>query len=451
MKLKKFALRGMIVLAAVIALCVLFSGTIRSLTTAKVDTAYVKNGKFEKVDTMQARVAFPDKEEYKITIPEGLSLTVESVPVAVGQKVRNGETLLYTKVKDMDKELTELQKKYDEARVAIENWNRKHSDIRLTRNEEAWMKAYYEARDTEMEELNLRQHLMAEMDLADAADLTVETLQKSKRKDLVESFSAWLKAKDDLKAAKQALAGLERYAISDDVWSTLQEKRKSEDDLQEAENRMMEIRKLSRQMSVITAPHEGYIAEVKVRKGDTLTGEFELLQITVEGKEPVLRAELDLKTNVQKGSVVTIPMKDNYWWRVETKIIATGITNEGRPYADAAINRDVTDALGNISSLIKKGDKGEITLKITSRAKEATCLIDAAAVRTDGDGKCVYYAQQVDSALGGTHLVVMKYPIKVLAENEDVVSVEDDLTYLDIIYNEDRYIKEGDTVMWYEK
>ncbi len=43
MTLKKFALRGMIVLAAVIALCVLFSGTFRTLTTAKTQITHSKN------------------------------------------------------------------------------------------------------------------------------------------------------------------------------------------------------------------------------------------------------------------------------------------------------------------------------------------------------------------------------------------------------------------------
>ena len=58
MTLKKFALRGMIVLAAVIALCVLFSGTFRSLTTAKVTKADVKNGKLETATVLMGKVVF---------------------------------------------------------------------------------------------------------------------------------------------------------------------------------------------------------------------------------------------------------------------------------------------------------------------------------------------------------------------------------------------------------
>ena len=35
MKLKKYAIRGLIIFAVVVALCMFFSGTIRTITTAK--------------------------------------------------------------------------------------------------------------------------------------------------------------------------------------------------------------------------------------------------------------------------------------------------------------------------------------------------------------------------------------------------------------------------------
>ena len=44
MQFKKFALRGMIILAVVIALCVLFSGTLRTLATPKVSFAEKRTG-----------------------------------------------------------------------------------------------------------------------------------------------------------------------------------------------------------------------------------------------------------------------------------------------------------------------------------------------------------------------------------------------------------------------
>lgn len=455
MKLKKFALRGMIILGVVIALCVLFSGTLRSLTTAKVREAEVKKGKFENVVELEARVAFPEKEEVKIKVPDGLSLTVQRIPVAAGQKVKKGEVLVYTQFSDAEKTLAELEKKYDEARSAIEEWDRKHGDIRLTRNEEAWVNAYDEAREADKEELKLRQSLMAVLELTDSAELTdenvksiVKKMNKKTGQPVLDDYKAWKKKKEELEQAREKLKGLDRYAVSDDVWTTLKTKRDAQDNLKDAEGQMMQIRKIEKQMAEIKAPHDGYVVEMKVKKGDPLSGETEILQMTAEGKEPVLRADLDPKKPVQKGASATVPIK-NYWGRVETKIIATGVSDEGRQYADAEISNDVTEALGSVTSIMKKGD---ITLKITTRSKDATTLIRASAVR-DGNngGKCVYLAQQTESALGGVHLVVKEFPVTVLASNEEWVSVQEDLSYSIVVYQEDRFIQDGDSIMMYSK
>ena len=457
MKLKKIALRGMIILAVVIALCVLFSGTIRSLTTAKVKQATVKNGKFENVVELTAQVAFPEKEEVKIKVPDGLSLTVQRVPVAAGQKIKKGEVLVYTQLADAEKTIADLEKKYDEARSAIEDWDRKHGDIRLSRNEEAWVNAYDTAREAEREELKLRQSLMAVLGMTDSSELNDENVKsifkKMKPKEgqpILDDYRAWGAKKEEMAKAKEKLKSLDRYAVSDDVWATLKTKREAQDNLKEAEDKLMQIRQIEKQMAEIKAPHDCYVVEMKVKKGDPLpAGEAEILIITAEGKKPVLRAETDAKQNVQKGAVATVPVK-NFWGRVETKIVATGITDEGKKYADADISDDITEALGNVSALMKKDS---ITLKITTRAKESSCLVPKAAVRTsnkDG-GKCVYVAQQKESALGGVHLEISEYTVTVLAENEKTVSVqEDDLAYQTVVYMEDRYIQPGDTVMMYE-
>ena len=451
MKLKKFALRGMIILGVVIALCVLFSGTLRSLTTAKVREAEVKRGKFENVVELEARVAFPEKEEVKIKVPDGLSLTVQRIPVAAGQKVKKGEVLVYTQFSDAEKTLAELEKKYDEARSAIEEWDRKHGDIRLTRNEEAWVNAYDEAREADKEELKLRQSLMAVLELTDSAELTdenvksiVKKMNKKTGQPFLDDYKAWKKKKEELEQAREKLKGLDRYAVSDDVWTTLKTKRDAQDNLKVAEGQMMQIRKIEKQMAEIKAPHDCYVIEMKVKKGDPLNGEVEVVSITAEGKDPVLRATIDSKSNVQKGTAVTIPSK-NYWSRAETKIVTIGVDDEGKQYADAEINRSVTEAMGSVSSMMRKD---EIKLKITTRAKESSCMIEAAAVGGEGDNRYVYVVSQEDSPLGGVRLTVRKQEVKVIAESSKWVSVEEDLTYRDIAYLPDRPINDGDTVMW---
>ncbi len=452
MKLKKIALRGMIILAVVIALCVLFSGTIRSLTTAKVQRASVKNGKFENTIQLSSKVAFPEKEEMKITVPDGLSLTVQRVPMAAGQKVKKGETLLYTQLSDGEKTITELEKKYDEARSAIEDWDRKHGDIRLTRNEEAWVNAYDAARQADREELNLRQSLMAALNITNSADMTdenVKTILKGMSKavgqPILDDYKNWKVKKEELAKAREKLKSLDRYAVSDDVWATLKTKREAEDNLKDAEDKLMQIRKIEKQMAEIKAPHDCYVIEMKVKKGDTLNGESEVANITAEGKDPVLRASIDSKTNVQKGTAVTIPVK-SYWARVETKIIAIGVDDEGKQYADAEINGSVTDALGNVSSMMRKD---EIKLKITTRAKESSCMVKTAAIIKEGDERYVYTVSQTDSPLGGVRITVDKVAVTVIAENEDWTSIQENFSDGEVVYLPDRPINKGDTVMFY--
>ena len=58
MKMKKFALRGLLILAIVVALCMFFSGTVRTLTTPKVRFAQAKNGKFEQEIELKGKVVF---------------------------------------------------------------------------------------------------------------------------------------------------------------------------------------------------------------------------------------------------------------------------------------------------------------------------------------------------------------------------------------------------------
>ena len=92
-----------------------------------------------------------------------------------------------------------------------------------------------------------------------------------------------------------------------------------------------------------------------------------------------------------------------------------------------------------------------ITLRITTKAQQSTCLIPASAVRGSGDSRFIYYAEQEESAFAGKKITVKQMPVKVLAENASTVSIDEDVSYYKIIYMEDRHINEGDTVMQYEE
>ena len=453
MRLKKIALRGMIILAAIVALCILFAGTLRSLTTPKVEFAEVKIGKFEKVVEMTGNVVFPEKEDFTIAVPDEMSVTVEKIIVSTGEHVKAGDALMNARVTDYEKKLAEQKEKYDKARDELDAWERKNGDIRLTNNEKQWMAAYEKERDAVTREQDLRLSLMAEFNLTDVAELTEETLKQTKDKQVIEKYVEWQTVQEEMAAAKKELKSLERYAIADDVWATLQTKRDKQKEMEDAEAKMMEIRKLQNTVATIKAPHEGYVVAIKASKETPLVGDkAEVIQITPEGKGPVLRVMLkdknDQPVNVQKGAVLTIPVSK--WEKVDAKVTALGVDKNGDKYADAAITDKIERDLGNVSSMIKKGD---IKMRLTTRSKETTQLIEAGAVHSEGNNTRFVYTGIIEEApLGGTRIVVKRQDLDVLAESEKYVSVaEGTIDYnVKVLWKEDRTINDKDVVMKYE-
>ena len=445
MKMKKFALRGMIILAAAVALCVLFSGTIRTLTTPKVRYAPVKRGKFESVTELTGKVIFPGKEELTLEIPDGTSLTVTKLLVSPGQKVKKGEKLLAAAVTDAEKTLAALQQEYDSAQNTLDAWERKNGSIRLSRNETLWMETYEQVREDERAEREARLELMTLLEEAGVSELP-DALPENAGEETAAAWDAWKTAQEKAAASRRTLAGMDRFAIAEDVWTLLQQKQEAEQKRDAAENQIMAIRLLNRKASAVTAPHEGYIVETPVVKGGTVSGDDPLIILTPEDVVPVIRTDIsDVKQTVAKGTAISIPVDS--WGRVDTRVVNTGLDENGHPYADAEITEDVTWSMGAVSAIMKE----DIKLRLTTRAEEATCLLPASAVRGSGNGRYVYVGEQESSAFAGSRIAVRKYDVTVLAESASTVSVAEDLSYSKVLYMEDRVISEGGTVMLYEE
>ena len=450
MQMKKFALRGMVAVAVAVALCVLFSGTIRTLTTPKVRYAQTKNGKFESVTELTGKVAFTETEEITLDIPDGMSITVTKVLAVPGQKIRKGDRLLTAEVTDAEKTLATLQQEYESAQNTLDAWDRKNGSIRLSRNENLWMEAYEAVRDAEKAEREEKLELMALLEEA-GIDTPLETLAEEKLPEgtdeqTVTAFSTWMGLRQKTEEARDSLKALERYAIAEDTWTLLQQRQEAEKKRDDAEAQIMAVRLLGRKVAVLTAPRDGYVATVVATKGGTISGDDPLLTITTEKGEPVIRADVSgVKQNIAKGTTISIASES--WGRVETRVINTGLDENGHPFADAEITEDVTWALGQVSAILKD----EIKMRLTTRAQESTCLVPASAVRGGGEGRYVYIGEQERSAFAGNRIVVRKMDVTVLAESASTVSIAEDLSYSKVLYMEDRVISEGGTVMLYEE
>jgi hypothetical protein len=216
--------------------------------------------------------------------------------------------------------------------------------------------------------------------------------------------------------------------------------------IETAEKKMTEIQVLMKTTEKITAPRDCYIASLNVEKGGSINRDTLIAELTAEGKDPVIRVDLtDLKQEVENGANLTvIAEKGN---NPTTKIIDTGLTPDGHPYADAEITNDVTYALGNVAAMMKN----DLKTRLVTRAKTSTCLLPATAVRGSGSNRFVYVGENRSSTFGGNQIVVRKVNVTVLAESGATVSINENMTDQRILYMEDRALNEGGTVMEYMK
>jgi hypothetical protein len=443
--MKKFALRGMVILAAAVALCIFFSGTVRTLTTPKARFAQIRTGKMEQEIDLTGKVVFPEEEELTYSIPEGMTLTVTRVHVTAGSKVKAGDPLVSTRVTDGEKTLESLKKDLATAQKELRTLETKTAGIRLTRSEEKWQEAWNRENEARGRAQEARISLMTALRQA-GQEWNGKDLPEGAGEEAQELYAAWQQAEKEASAASDALKALERYAIPDETWTAIQQKQEQTRKAADLENQILTLQVLEKTAEKITAPREGYVTEISLEKGATLDADSVILKMTAEGSQPVIRVDLsEVKQEVKKGT--TLMLEGDSWDRPSVKVTETGLNAEGRPYADAEITKDVTYALGSVSALMKK----EIKAQLVVRSQEATCLVPAAAVRGSGDSRYVYVGETERSAFAGSRMIVRKTDVRVLAESGSTCSLAEDLTGMKVLYMEDRALTEGGAVMEYTK
>ena len=441
--MKKIAVRAMITLAVVVALCMFFSGTIRTITTAKVRFTSARQGKFEMTSELTGKVQFKETEELKLDVPEGTALTVTRVFVKPGAAVEAGDKLISATVVDYDKTIAALQSDYDAAEASLRDLLRKNGEVRLSRNEQAWMEAYYAAQAASQKKRDCRVEVQALLAL-EGLDMPESGLPEGASEELAAAIEAQAEADAASEQADAALEKLNRYAIADDTWTYLTQRRDYEEKMSAAEADMTRLMLLSREVSTVCASHAGYVTEVLVEKGGACDATTIVLRMTPEGGAPVIRADItDVKQTVAAGSVVSVDTQR--WGRQDTAVIDTGVASDGSRYADVTITEDIISANGSLANMMQN----DVKLSLTTRSQEATCLISPSAVRGSGDDRYVYVVQKESSTFGGTQMKVQKMSVTVLGESATAVSVSEDLSRYQIIYMEDRAIGEGDAVMEY--
>ncbi len=444
MNMKRFAIRGLIVLAVVVALCMFFSGTIRTITTPKVKLYSPKQGKLEQTVELTAKTVFPESKPVTLPGAKDLTLNIASVKVGAGYEVEEGDLLFTASIADYDKNVQTLRDSYDQTNRELMELEQKNKGVRLRQIELDWREAYSTLSSCQDKELESR---IAMETLLRVEGLSLNedgTLPEGASEELTAAFEKNAGDREALSQAEEAMALAERYNIDENVRSYITGKLSLEEKLADCEQQLLNLSVMQVQVQRVTAPADGFITEINVKAGETFDANTAAYFFCPAEEMPVLRVDTEDSTlTISKGTEVTFEGAKGS--ELESEVIATGVTPEGRKYADVELTKKLLKGVGGSSAIADT----ETTIKIFYKAKQSTTLLPSSAVRGSGEDRYVYVAREQQSAFGTKSLVIAKLEVTVLAEVEGVCSISDEISWEQVAYMEDRAISEGTTVMEY--
>jgi len=441
MNLKKFAIRGIVFLAVFVALCMFFSGTVRTITTPKVRLSSPKKGKLEERIKLTCKPAFTNTEAVSYPLSDGITLSIVKVNSRAGYTVKAGEVIVEAKVTDYDAKYKQYQQDYDAAAAQLLSIQNKNRSTRISQRDQAYADAYYG--------LQKARHDKVDAELQMDSLLAREKLQRTQTgypegasDELKKLIDTWRSATEALEKAQEAMDSASRYNIDDAVWSYITERKEQQEKLEEAEKGLRTLVSLNDGAKAITAAHDGYLAELKVNAGDTYDGSQALFTITPEDAMPVLRADTSgVERNITEGMAVVMENDS----AISSKVVGTGTDAENKKYVDIEMTKEIINAVGSVYGIMENGTG----MVLVYNARENTTLLDTNVVRGSKPDYYVYLAKRNEGAFAGNTYKIEEKKIKVISMTAEKASVQDDLSAYLIAYGEDRTISNGDTVMEY--
>ena len=119
MNMKKFALKGILILAVVVALCMFFSGTIKTLTTAKVKLVTPRSGKLEEKISLSGVLTFPETQELFMETNGSNAVTITNVNTRAGYTMKQGDVLLEAEISGYDSTMAGYENSYNTAMMSL--------------------------------------------------------------------------------------------------------------------------------------------------------------------------------------------------------------------------------------------------------------------------------------------------------------------------------------------
>lgn len=141
--MRKIALKGLSILFVLLLLCFFFSGTIRTLTTAKVMIITPQQGKLKEQITLTGYLMFSESKSIHIAdVPDGVTFPIKKVNVARGSKVYAGDVLFEMEISILNAAIAQQQIMYRDAQESLLALERQYANLRLSHTDQDWLNAY---------------------------------------------------------------------------------------------------------------------------------------------------------------------------------------------------------------------------------------------------------------------------------------------------------------------
>ncbi len=452
MSKKNKALKGLLILALVVALCMYFARTVQTITTPKVKLVQASQGRIEQKLKVRAAPYFPVKTEVTLKKAVEYPIRVDKVYVKVGLFVKEGDTLFTATLTGYEAKEKELVDKYNEkaqALIDLDIKNRKSS-------KQSKQNDLYDIMIDAQEKLTEAENKAR---VAASEEGVALTFDQSTWKALAQkggATSGVLGLIDKAETAKATFdaARTDFYnsyenktiKVKDEVFKYIVDRSALQKEMRKISDDMVALLAAKESLSTVTATGSGYIVAMDVKPNEAYDGVKSAYTIAKEADAPLLRADItDLKKDVAEGARVEIA---GDYQTLKTKVTAVVDETDGRQYAELELTEEILRNAGGMGKLLRDGD---MEASIVFRAQKNATIIPASALRSEGGGQeYIFLAERsYGGFLSSGGLVARKTSVTVIDRSDKAVSIQEDLSYQSIIDRADRTIEDGKPVMEY--
>ena len=455
MKLKRFALRGLIVLFVAVALCMYFARTVQTITTPKVQLVSTTSGRFEATMRFTAQISFPEKEEIVIEEAIKTPITVGRIYVKPGHFVHQGDTIFTAKVPSFENEMQKLRDDYDKESRELLDLDAKNRTLSKESRQNELYDEMIEAQDEATNAVYDARFLALSHDIRLTGDVSEWSKQLGIYEEVPDEVTKAVRkaqtAQSTYEAAKAAYFELldnRKLRVSESVFEYIKTRNGHIEAMDELTTQMIDLAILANGLERVVAPHDGYIISMDVTEGSSYDGSQKAFVISKEGTVPVLLADLDRNSVRTIADGTRADVESETYGTRRSEVLETVINADGSKQLKIAMPEDF---LSQESGAIRRFmSDGGVSVSITYRARQSTTLIPASAIHNDGEGDYIYIIRWTGGGfMNQSRMTVEKANVTVIDRNDTVVSIQEEYNYQQLADREDRGLDDKMTVMEY--